>query len=372
MKYILTGGTGFLGSLLGEELLRLGHEVIFLGRSRNDVLYEERQKSILLAINRDVRLEKASFLESDFHKKNLGLGEESIGTLRGSDGFFHLAADLSFLKRDKERVFMANLDSLAHITALCGLLNIPLLYTSTAYVHGVQKNGTLTKEELYEKPKRFNNFYEESKYVAEKYISEWGERSGSRFLIFRPSIIVDRENKTSTPYGIYSFIIGLLKLGRSFPIVFPYVKNARLNFVPADLVVRWMIKIGTRSDLYGKTFHLVSKNPFPIRQIVNEVFRDALGMKVISFPAPRLVVYGWIYFLHLASFIIPRLRNITERTLVYNFYLSTYVLYDTSNTVLGTGDDLKKLTKCDDGYLTLITKHFVSRYQARKARSQKS
>jgi thioester reductase-like protein len=42
--YLLTGGNGFLGSLLSIELIKRGDKIIFLGRSKNNKSFEQRIK----------------------------------------------------------------------------------------------------------------------------------------------------------------------------------------------------------------------------------------------------------------------------------------------------------------------------------------
>jgi len=52
--FLLTGGTGFLGSLFAVELIKRGDKVIFLGRSKNNESFRERIKKILDLINKDI------------------------------------------------------------------------------------------------------------------------------------------------------------------------------------------------------------------------------------------------------------------------------------------------------------------------------
>ncbi len=373
-KYILTGGTGFLGSLLGEELLRRGHKVVFLGRHKNDASYRDRQCKALLDISGDVPLLHAVFYEIDF--ANPVLTSDAVAQLRGSDGFFHLAADLSFRERDRQKVFQANVHSLAKITDLISLLETPLFYTSTAYVHGAQSPGTVIQEKLYTRPKQFNNPYEESKYEAEVFLHAWGKRTGHPYVIFRPSIIIDREGKASTPYGFSAVLIGLLKLREHFktpqgkllrlPMPFPYARNASLNLVPADLVIRWMIHIAEHERARGETYHLVSARPFSIREIIDDAFVKGIGVRLMAFSAPLWLVHLWITMLSCIGDLIPMLKPLTERLRLFRFYMTGDVRYATDNLASATGDDLGELSRVPHGYLTQVAQHFVARYNKRK------
>jgi UDP-glucose 4-epimerase len=73
MKYLITGGAGFIGSHLADELIKCGHYVIIL-----DNLLSGSMKNI----NKD-----ATFINCDIRKL-----ENIIDHFSGVDGVFHLAA----------------------------------------------------------------------------------------------------------------------------------------------------------------------------------------------------------------------------------------------------------------------------------------
>ena len=95
--YLLTGGTGFLGSLLSIELIKRGDRVIFLGRSKNDKNFQERIETTLKTIEPSISLNNIKTAEIDLQKENLGLSESFIKPLSGKiNAIWHLAANLSF------------------------------------------------------------------------------------------------------------------------------------------------------------------------------------------------------------------------------------------------------------------------------------
>ena len=69
--YLLTGGTGFLGSLFSIELIKKGDKVIFLGRAKDDKSFEQRIKEKLQSIEPNISLNNLEIVEINLHKENL-------------------------------------------------------------------------------------------------------------------------------------------------------------------------------------------------------------------------------------------------------------------------------------------------------------
>ncbi|HEY6582627.1 MAG TPA: HAD-IB family hydrolase [Rubrobacter sp.] len=154
---LLTGGTGFLGTVLVEKILRslpdLGRLYLVVRPSRGKSAAERFQKDVLgAAAFRGLReelgdefdtyvSEKVRILEGDIHTSSLGLGEEELAELsREVDVVIHSAASV---------IFDAPLDTAvdSNVRGTLGLLKLsrgwekrPLfMHISTAYVAGTIK-----------------------------------------------------------------------------------------------------------------------------------------------------------------------------------------------------------------------------------------
>jgi len=80
-KYILTGGTGFLGPFLAVKLLQQGDRIVFIGRSNNGASLRERVLEALKEIKENfysciweifqMKLKKGSLMKklSSFKKR---------------------------------------------------------------------------------------------------------------------------------------------------------------------------------------------------------------------------------------------------------------------------------------------------------------
>jgi len=359
--YLLTGGTGFLGSILGVNLIKKGDRIIFLGRSKNGESLDKRLKKTLL-------LNKIESFEIDLNKRFLGLSEDILKQLSGRvDGLWHLAANLSFRKKDKEKVIATNVDGLKNVLELALYLKAPVYYTSTAYVHG-QRSGVIYEKDLV-KPKRFNNTYEESKFRAEKLIGKWGEKYGNNFIIFRPSILIERNRKILSFFGYYTVVNSLYKLKKAMKkeplrlfLPFFYSKDAFLNLMPVDIATDWMMKIVESKQALGKTFHIANPKPFPMEEITKQTF-EALNIKMPSMKMPKWFVSFYFSFLYYSSFIIFPLKRLARKFYYYRYYMIEYNSYDMTNTKRFLGKNILNQFNFKKDFIQKIAKDFVRKLE---------
>ncbi|MBU2578306.1 MAG: SDR family oxidoreductase [Patescibacteria group bacterium] len=365
--YLLTGGTGFLGSLLSIELIKRGNEVIFLGRSKNNESFQERLEKILKSIEPDISLDKTKTIEIDLNKEQLGLAEEYIeGLINKVDAIWHLAANLSFKKEDRERIFTVNVQGLKNILNFAKYVKSPVYYTSTAYVHG-QRPGIIFEEDLI-RPKCFNNPYEESKFEAETMIKKWGQEKGNHFIIFRPSIFVERVGKLICRSGYYTIVYSLYrlkqKLGHNKKILFPflYPKNVFLNLMPVDIAIEWMLKISSYSKALGKTFHITNPLPPSIENVIRETLK-ALYINMPVLRSPKWLVRLYFTLIYFISFFIKSLRKIAKTFYYYKYYMVEYNTYDMKNTKMFLGEDIISRFHFKSNFIQQLAKKFIKKLE---------
>jgi nucleoside-diphosphate-sugar epimerase len=358
--YVVTGATGYLGFYLSRKLLREGHNLIFLGRSKNGVSLSVRLAHVANASA------QASFIETDLANMDVSKIAHQIGAISSHvDGVWHLAADLSFKPKDRERVFGTNLGALASVISLTKKLSCPLFYTSTAYVHGLTPG--VAYEKLGTKPLRFNNAYEESKYDAEAVVMADKELDA---LIFRPSILIDSSVEHMSNFGYYSFLVGLNKFKSSLkqpidskfvlPVPFLYVKGSTLNLMPVDIAVNWMYQISQSGEAVGKIFHIANPSPFLIGNIFAQTFR-IFNIKIPLMSAPKALVSAYLSTGRSVGFIVRPLKPVMRRLQYFRGYLLNDVRYDLTNVRSIVGTNLEDSFVFPPDYIFDMGRRFVQK-----------
>ena len=100
--YILTGGTGYLGSALAKRLLEQGNRIIFVGRGKENISFEERIYKEIENNEKNQFLKLVVAVEVDITDSNIIERKEFSEYKNKVDGLLHLAANLSFKKRTKK------------------------------------------------------------------------------------------------------------------------------------------------------------------------------------------------------------------------------------------------------------------------------
>lgn len=312
MKYhLVTGATGFLGRYLVKSLLKQGDYVFVLIRP-NQSSAQERAKEIFSDYFEKYK-EKFNFLEGDFTKPDLNLDSNTLQVIKEKKAYiWHLGANLSFRAKDKEDIFNTNVEGTKKIVSLANQLGCRLYYTSTAFVCG--RTTEKCKEDEFSSEKTLRNNYEQSKYLAEKYIKQECQTS---FVIFRPAIIIGdayqgkgrgctfgyyrffymfyifkkwvisqiQPEKKSTAGKILKFLGAIYdpqkdRVKIPFLIVL-YPKKNTINFVSTNYVVNSMIYVANNPSIKNITFHLTNPNP-PKFDFVFSVLLEDLGIDNIK------------------------------------------------------------------------------------------
>ena len=273
---LFTGYPGFLGSellprILGRRADAVAHCIV---QPKFAALAEERRRASAFA-------DRIRLVEGDI--------TAPLGSLASDDVIevWHLAAiyDLSVRRELGMRI---NVDGTRNIVALataCPRLE-RLHYVSTCYVSG-RYSGVFMEDDL-EKGQAFNNFYEETKYLAEIEVRR-AMAAGLRATIYRPSVVVGDSATGATqkydgPYVVMRWLMRQPRLAM-LPVAGRPTRY-RFNVVPRDFVIAAIAALSARADTLGTTFALADPDPLTVDKTIDAI-AEAAGRTVLRVPVTK-------------------------------------------------------------------------------------
>lgn len=273
-----TGYPGFLGSELLPRILRRHPELTAhcLVQAKFAALARERAAALG---------DRVKIVEGDITTRIDAATDDVVE-------IYHLAAiyDLSVKRDFAMRVNVDGTRSVLDFAERCRALK-RFEYVSTCYVSG-RTEGKFTEEDL-DRGQVFNNFYEETKFLAEV---EVRKRSGLPVTIYRPSVVVGDSATGATqkydgPYYVMQWLMRQPRIA-----VLPVVgrpKRYRFNVVPRNFIVEAIDAISADDDAIGKCYQLADPNPLTVDETIDAIAR-ATGRSIIRVPLPLAIAKGAI------------------------------------------------------------------------------
>jgi thioester reductase-like protein len=322
-QVFVTGFPGFLGSELVRRILARR------GRPRVVCLVQEKFFDLAGARVAEIAAEspaaggRIELVRGDITRPGLGLGPRAKAA-RASTEIFHLAAvyDLSVPRSAGMRV---NVDGTRHVLDFaeeCEAL-ARVQYVSTCYVSG-RWTGIFRESDL-EKGQAFNNFYEETKYLAEIDVRK-RIAAGLPATIYRPAVVTgdSRTGETQKYDGPYYVLRWLLKQPTMAVLPVPGdPERTRVNLVPRDFVIDAIAALSTAKVAIGKTYHLADPDPPTIDEAIR-LMGEATGRVIVRVPMPAKIAKAAID--HLPG--VSRLLEIPSSMIDYYLHPT---FYDTAN-----------------------------------------
>ena len=311
-----TGFPGFLGSeLLPRVVLRTGHDALCLIQPKFRALAEERAAQL---VKTHPALEnRIHFVEGDL---TAPLDHVDAADVRE---IYHLAAvyDLSV---PREAGFRVNVTGTQRVLDLAERARDfhRLHYVSTCYVSG-RHEGVFTEEQL-QAGQEFNNFYEETKHLAEAEVRARMDRVPA--TIYRPAVVVGDSATGATQKfdGPYYVIQWLLRQPRvSLLPVVGRPSRYTFNVVPRDFVIQAITYLSGLTTNAGRTYALADPAPLTVDETI-DVIATATGRTVVRVPLTKGIAKGALQ--HVPG--MYRLLRIPSAAVDYFVHPTTY---DTRN-----------------------------------------
>ncbi|HEY3413524.1 MAG TPA: SDR family oxidoreductase [Armatimonadota bacterium] len=300
-RFLVTGGTGFLGSHIAVALLRAGYRVTILARSSRRLSARDRVAQIVDWFGLDSesrgRLDVAEgdILDPGWAAAALG-GQAGPGAI---DEIVHCASNTAFAERKRAEIEAANVGGLKNVLDFAAKSGCCYFHhVSTAYVAG-RRTG-LCREDWVESGE-FTNVYEETKARGEILAREACGLHGIRLNVYRPSIVYgdSRTGRTLRFNALYFPVKAALMIrdvyladirerggrkaaelgihlteggGVFMPIRVETGAEGGINLVPINHCVD--VFMATMEDcLNGGIFHVVNPQATKIEEIVGYAIR---------------------------------------------------------------------------------------------------
>ncbi|AFC45416.1 MULTISPECIES: SDR family oxidoreductase [Mycobacterium] len=276
MRYVVTGGTGFIGRRVVSRLLesRPDAQVWVLVRRRSLGRFER------LAAQWGDRVKP---LVAELPE--LDLSDEVLAELGEIDHVVHCAAIYDITAGEPEQR-AANVEGTRAVIGLARRLGATMHHVSSIAVAG-DFRGEYTEDD-FDVGQQLPTPYHQTKFEAELLVRS---TPGLRHRIYRPAVVVGDSrtgemDKVDGPYYFFGVLAKLAVLPSLTPILLP--DTGRTNIVPVDYVVDALVALLHADGRDGQTFHLTAEKTIGLRGIYRGVAKAA-GLPPLRGSLPRSV-----------------------------------------------------------------------------------
>ena len=248
---IVTGGAGFIGSNLVDQLVRMGHKVTVLdnfitGRRSNLSHHKKKNiKIIKLDISENRKLDKY---------------------FKGADYVFHLAglADIVPSIKNPKKYFMSNVLGTFKIIEAAKKAKIKkLIYAASSSCYGIPKNYPTSENAQIDT----KHPYALTKFLGEKLVMHYASIFNMPNVSLRFFNVYGSRSRTTGAYGAV-FGVFLAQKGAKKPLTIVGRGNQTRDFIHVDDLVNVLIKIA-KSSLSNKIFNIGSGKETSVNKIAD-------------------------------------------------------------------------------------------------------
>jgi thioester reductase-like protein/short-subunit dehydrogenase involved in D-alanine esterification of teichoic acids len=265
MRYVVTGGTGFIGRRIVSALVARDDapEVWVLVRRESLSRFERLAEQWG---------ERAKPLVGDLTAPALGLSEETLAELDSVDHVVHCGA-IYDVTADDAAQRAANVDGTKAVIDLAIRVDATLHHVSSIAVAGTFA-GEYTEED-FDVAQDLPTPYHQTKFEAEMLVRA---AQGLRMRVYRPAVVVGDSrtgemDKVDGPYYFFGLLAKLAVLPKFTPMLLP--DTGRTNIVPVDYVVDALTELVHVPDRDGQTFHLTAPKSIGLKHIYRGVAKEA-------------------------------------------------------------------------------------------------
>jgi len=270
MKYLITGGAGFIGSHLAEALLKNGHSVIVL----DDFSTGAREN--LMKISHDSRLEMIS--GSILDRK---LVEQCFV---GIDGCFHMAAAVGVEKILKDPIgsLKTNIHGSENVLETATSHDVPILLASTSEIYGKNTSESLTEDSdrIIGSPLLSRWTYSEAKALDESFARALYEQRNLKVKIIRYFNTVGPRQSHAYGMVIPKFFYAAM---RNLPLIVHGDGNQQRIFCHVEDSIRGTLSVWNLDGVNGEVFNLAGNEEISILELAHRVIEMCGSKSKIEF-----------------------------------------------------------------------------------------
>lgn len=247
IRSLVTGGCGFIGSHLVDQLVSIGHEVIVLDR-----------------INPRYKNPKANYYLQDLSENYV----KFLHYFEGVNNVFHLASDVSIpycVEKPNESMSNNTLSTM-NVLECSKVHNISkFIFSSTSAVYG----NTSFIPSLETSQVSCLNTYSISKYTGEQLCKMYYQLYGLKTIMFRYfNVYGERQHKTGQYAPVMSIFMNQKRNGQPLTIIGEGYQTRDFIHV-SDIVSANIIATQKELSIYGEVFNVGTGEGVEIKDIAN-------------------------------------------------------------------------------------------------------
>ncbi|MBR0579439.1 alpha/beta fold hydrolase [Bacillus altitudinis] len=285
----LTGGTGFIGKQLVEELAKEDVNILLLVRSKSKATRIFQERGIL-------KESVMHFVEGDLTKIDLGLSPEDKERVLKTDVIIHAGGPMDIQATSKEAASVF-LNGAKHISDLAKSIHqskgLQQFIHVVGYMSPFDDQNSKIAIDVFEEGNdylKIKNPYERTKFLADLYIRQQASAVGYPISVINPPTVVG-SSQTGSTEQITGLGLLVKSMRRGLMPVIPGGKDYRLPLISNDEFAKFIVQVFKLEQPAIQTYTLVEDKEHDQNVAgLLSMMSESMNMKApsISVPMPLM------------------------------------------------------------------------------------